>query len=84
MPVGLSPQSGNEVNATIGTHMRQFTDVKESTAHDYEWLLGQDLTAAPYNMTPDDETLIKSAVGGLHTALDGVDMTFINRLTGLF
>ena len=32
----------------------------------------------------EDETLIKSAVNSLDTALDGLDMTFIDRLVGMW
>lgn len=35
-------------------------------------------------MSAEDETLIKSAVGDLDTALDAIDMTFINQLVGLW
>jgi hypothetical protein len=35
-------------------------------------------------MPEDQETLIKSAVNGLDADLDSVDMTFINRLVGLW
>jgi hypothetical protein len=81
---GLAPGNSYEVNSSIGTHLRQFTDLKETIGHDYESLLGTDLKAEPFNMSADDETLIKSAVSDLHTALQAIDTTFINRLTGLW
>lgn len=82
--VGLSPVSSDEVNMNVGLILRQFTDNKESIGHQREWLAAIDLKAEPYNMTADHETLIKSAIADLDTALDQVDMTFINRLTGLW
>jgi hypothetical protein len=82
--VGLAPRTATEVNSQIGTHLRNFVNVKNTVGQDHDWLLASDLKAEPYLFTPDQETLIKSAVSGLDAALDGVDMTFINRLTGLF
>ncbi len=82
--VGLNPGSATELNHSIGNHLRAFVDNKESIRHDYDSLLGADLKVEPYNMSADDETLIKSAINGLHQALEAVDMTFINRLTGLW
>ena len=84
MTVGLSPQSATEVNLQVGTVLRSFTDIKESVNHLQDWLAAADLKAEPYLMTPEDETLIKSAVSGLDASLDAVDMTFITRLTGMW
>jgi hypothetical protein len=83
MPVGLSPQSATEVNTNTGTVCRQFEQVKNSAHTQAEWLLGTDLTAEPYLMSPEDQTAIKSAINTLDSALQGVDMTFIDRLLGL-
>lgn len=82
--VGLSPKTADEVNNLIGTHMRQFVDLQNVIGGDHDWLLAADLQAEPYLMSAEDETLIKSAVGDLDTALDGIQMTFINRLVGLY
>lgn len=82
--VGLAPRDANEVNTQVGVILRQFTDNKESVGHFREWLATCDLKVPPYSMSADDETLIKSAIGDLDTTLDGQDMTFINRLTGLW
>ena len=84
MPVGLSPTSANEVNTQIGTHLRQFINIKETIGHDHEWLTTADLKADPYNMIVEEETLIKSAIADLDSNLDAINMTFINRLVGLF
>jgi hypothetical protein len=83
-PVGLDPKTGDEVNVQTGTHLREFVNIKETIGHDADWLLGIDLKVEPYNLSADSETTIKSAIQGLDTALDAVDMTFINRMTGLF
>ena len=64
--------------------MRQFVDVQNVNDGDYAWLLAEDLKVDPYNMSLEDETLIKSAVNVLHDALADIDMTFINRLVGLY
>lgn len=81
---GLAPGNAYDVNYAIGTHLRQYVDIMESIGHDHDSLAPLDLKAEPYNMSADDETLIKSAINGLHDALQAVDMTFINRLTGLW
>jgi hypothetical protein len=56
----------------------------ETINHDREWLASIDLKAPPYELSADDETLIKSAVLDLDEALGAIDMTFIQRLTGLW
>jgi len=81
---GLSPKNADDVNYQIGTHLRQFVDVQEIISHDWNSLQTLDLTAPPFNMDQADETTIKTAVNQLDQALQAVDMTFINRLTGLF
>lgn len=81
---GLNPQNAAEVNQDIGTVLRQFVSIKEAVARRQTFLAATDLKIAPYSMTAGDETNIKSAVSGLNTALQAFDMTFVNRLTGLF
>jgi len=82
--VGLAPASAYEVNSQVGLHLRDFTTIKERIHHDQEFLVATDLKVSPYFFDPDQETLIKSAIAGLDTALQAIDMTFIDRLTGLF
>jgi len=82
--VGLAPASAYEVNASVGSHLRDFTTIKERIHHDQAFLVATDLKAPPYNFDTDQETLLKSAIAGLDTNLLAVDMTFIDRLTGLF
>jgi len=82
--VGLAPASAYEVNSQVGLHLRDFTTIQERIHHDQEFLVATDLMAEPYFFTEDQATLLKSAVSGLDTALQAVDMTFIDRLTGLF
>lgn len=81
---GVNPQNAAEINMTLGVHLRGFVDLRETIAHDQGFLAGTDLTAAPYSMSADDQTLLKSAISDLNMALQGIDMTFINRLTGLW
>jgi hypothetical protein len=47
-------------------------------------LAGIDLKEEPYLMTPEDETLIKSAVNDLDSNLQAVNMTFIQQLVGMW
>jgi hypothetical protein len=82
--VGSQPRDATEVNAMVGQHLRSFVTIKNSINQDAGFLLATELTAAPYYFTADQETLIKSAIAGLDTSLDAVDMTFINRLVGLY
>lgn len=84
MPIGLSPKTADEVNNQVGFILRQWTDNKESIGHFQEWLASADLKVDPYNFTAEEETLIKSAIADLDSTLDGVNTTFIDRLTGLW
>jgi hypothetical protein len=81
---GLNPQNGDELNISVGNILRLFTDTKESIDHYAEWMLAVDLKEPPYNVTDEQESVIKSAIIGLDTSLDAVDMTFIRRLTGIW
>lgn len=81
---GLTPMTADEVNERVGNLLRQFVDIKDSIDHMQANLAPLTLTDPPYDMTPVDDTTIKSAVNGLDTALDAVDMTFINRLIGIW
>lgn len=81
--VGLSPLNADEVNRMIGAHLRQYLAARAAINQDQDWLAPTDLKAPPYNFTAEQEAGIKSAVSGLDTALDAVDMTFVNRLIGL-
>jgi hypothetical protein len=82
--VGAQPRDSNEVNSMIGQHLRSFVSIKNSINQDAGFLLATNLKDPPYYFTPDQETLIKSAIAGLDSSLDSVDMTFINRLVGLY
>jgi hypothetical protein len=82
--VGLTPTSSSDVNVAVGSLLRQFTEIRSRVDHFQSWLVTIDLKAQPYLMSDEDETLIKSAIGGLDASLKTVDMTFINRLTGLW
>ena len=80
---GLAPGNAYDVNASVGLHLRQFVDIKETVGHDYDSLLGTDLKVEALQHDPGRRTLIKSAVNGLHQP-EAIDMTFINRLTGMW
>jgi hypothetical protein len=81
--VGAQPTSATEVNYKVGGALRQFVAVQTMINQNQAWLVGTDLKAAPYYFSGTQETDIKSAIGSLDTALDQIDMTFINRLIGL-
>jgi hypothetical protein len=81
---GLTPTTAQEVNNNVGVILRRFVDDRESVLHLAAALAPLDLKAEPYLMSEADETLIKSAVNGLNTELQAVDMTFISRLVGMW
>lgn len=81
--VGTAPRSAAEVNGLVGLHLKDFLRVAVIINQDQEWLLPTDLKVAPYYFSADQETLIKSALGDLDTALDSIDRTFISRLVGM-
>lgn len=81
---GMNPQSASEVNSSVGMVLRQFVMAKDAVNRSAASLAPLDLKAPPYSMTEADETLIKSAMNDLDATLDGVDMTFISRLIGIY
>lgn len=81
--VGTAPRTANEVNALVGLHLKDFLRIKAVINQDHDWFLPTDLKVAPYYFTAEQETLIKSAVADLDTALDAINMTFISRLVGM-
>jgi len=81
---GATPTTATEVNTAVGQHLQQFISVKETISHDAANLAGIDLTQPPYSMSSADQTDIKTALNQLNTSLQAIDMTFIDRLSGLF
>ena len=81
--VGTQPRDADQVNNFVGTHLRQFMATKLTINQDHDFLAATDLKLAPYFFTADQETLIKSAIADLDTALDAIDTTFISRLIGM-
>jgi hypothetical protein len=81
--VGTQPETAADVNRLIGIHLRAFTQAKVTVNQDHAWLQTCDLKGEPYYFAADQETLIKSAIADLDTALDAIDMTFISRIIGL-
>jgi len=81
--IGTQPRNASEVNGLLGTHLRGFAASKVTINQDAAWLAVTDLKAAPYYFTDEQEATLKSAVNGLDTSLDGVDMTFISRIIGI-
>lgn len=85
---GANPQTASDVNVMVGSLLRQFIAFQQQTARYQAWMAANDLKvitnwpAAAAGVS--DEANIKSAISGLNTALAAIDLTFINRLTGLF
>jgi hypothetical protein len=82
--IGTQPQSAAEVNMSTGTHLRGFIACKGTIHQDEDFFAATDLKAAPYYFSADQETALKSAISSLDTALQAVDMTFINRIVGMW
>lgn len=82
--IGTNPRNADEVNGLVGTHLKGFLASKATIQQDENFMLATDLKAAPYYFTSDQETAIKSAIGSLNSALEGIDLTFISRIVGMF
>ena len=82
--VGTQPKNAAEVNGLVGLHLKAFMAAKASVGQDQDFFAATDLKAAPYYFTAAQETDLKTAVSQLDAALDAVDMTFINRIVGMF
>ena len=81
--IGTQPQTAAEVNALVGTHLRDFLRHKAIINQDASFMSGVDLKAAPYFFSETQEGDLKSSITGLDAELDGVDLTFINRVVGM-
>jgi hypothetical protein len=82
--VGSQPKSADEVNAQVGAHLRSFVATKGTIHQDQEFFAATDLKGPPYYFSPDQETELKTAISQLDAALVAVDMTFINRIVGMW
>jgi hypothetical protein len=82
--IGTQPKSADEINMQTGTHLRGFIASKATISNDQDFFAATDLTAAPYYFTADQETQLKTAISQLDQALDAIDMTFINRIVGMW
>lgn len=81
--IGTNPRNADEVNGLTGTHLRSFLTVRTMIGQDQDFMAAADLKVAPYFFTEEQETDIKTAVAGLDTALQAVDLTFISRVVGM-
>jgi hypothetical protein len=82
--IGSQPKNASQVNDTVGLHLRQFLAAKAAINQDQDYFAATDLKLAPYYFTDAQETDLKTAISQLDAALDGVDLTFINRIVGMF
>jgi hypothetical protein len=82
--IGSQPKNAGQVNDTVGLHLRQFLGAKAAVNQDQDFFAGVDLKAAPYYFTPDQETQLKTAISQLDAALDAIDLTFVNRIVGMY
>jgi hypothetical protein len=81
---GANPSTAAEVNAAVGSILRQFMLNREQVARYQDFMAATDLLAPPYSMAQADNDNIKSALSTLDTALQAYDTVFVDRLTGLY
>lgn len=81
--IGTNPKNADEVNGLIGVHLRSFLQVLNQTKQDADFCASADFKVAPYYFTQAQEDTLKSAVNGLNTALQAIDLTDINRVVGM-
>jgi predicted RNA methylase len=82
--VGMNPKSADEVNFSVGQVLRQFVAAKDAVNRSQQSLTTLVLTDPPFGMTPGDDATLKTAMNELDTALDAIDMTWINRIIGIY
>lgn len=79
--IGSAPVSADDYNIKLGFLLKQFLTIKGQINQWQAWQSGVNL-ADRYGFTPEDAALAVSAVNGLDSGLDALDMTFVNRLAG--
>lgn len=80
--VGTLPANNNDINLAVGGLCRQFLLFKDSVAACQAMLASLTLQTPPYTFDSTSEANIKSAISGLNTALQAIDVTFVNRVAG--
>ena len=81
---GLMPIDNTAVNNAVGLCLRQFLAVRDQVHRQHNVLAGVDLTQSPYGFSAAQAADIQSAIGNLDAALQATDLTFVNRLVGLY
>ena len=88
MTAGFAPQSAADVNAQIGSLLRQFSNLRDQVFRYQRVCAAIDMKILPGwaagQAGIDDEANIKSAISTLNTDLQAFSMTFSDRLTGFF
>ena len=81
---GAVPENAGQVNAATGGLLRRCISLRDEVKRYNDFMLATNLQSAPYSMNAQDEANIKSAVDDWNDALQAINLTFTNRLTGLF
>jgi hypothetical protein len=81
---GLSPSSGDQLEALIGSLARQVALMAAQVNRYSEYSAATDFTAAPLSVSSQDEAVLKSAIGSMQTAFSGMDQTFLIEVAGLY
>jgi len=83
--LGANPKSIDEVNSYVGSICRQVLNVRiQLQSNGIAFMNNTDLKVAPYNLTVAEENLVKGALNDINTALQGMPLTNIRQLVGLF
>ena len=79
--IGSAPINANDYNQKLGFLLKQFLTIKAQVNQWQAWQAGVNLSDR-YGFTAGDAALAASAISGLDTDLDAIDLTFINQLAG--
>ena len=81
--IGAAPQTAGQVNAEVGTLMRDYLALRSRVTQSQEWLAVTDLKGAPYHFLDSQEATIKSGVNDLDAGFDLIPLAFISQLAGM-
>ncbi len=80
--VGTNPANNNDINLAVGGLCRQFLIFRDSVAACQGTLAGIVLTTAPFTFDANSAAILNSAMSGLNTALQAIDVTFVKEAAG--
>jgi hypothetical protein len=81
---GLAPSSGAQLQTLVGSLARQVVLMGAQVNRYSEYAAATDFTAAPLDLSAQDQAVLKSAIGSMQTAFAGMDQTFLTEVAGLY